>query len=310
MSREPRAPLYTDPVHHAPTDPTLVEAPDGSWRMFYTQRRAGDDGPGVRWVHGTDIGVAASDDGGLTWNYLGVAAGLDPFPGRNTLWAPEVVRAEGCYHMFLSYIRGVPSQWAGHARTIRHLTSDDLISWHDLGQVPLSSDRVIDACVHRLPGGGYRMWFKDEEHDSATWAADSPDLTTWGTARPAIEDPPHEGPNVFELGGWYWMVTDEWRGLAVHRSADLTTWERQGLILDDPGRRPFDTGHGHHADIVVGRDTEGAEVGWIFYFTHRPEPHDRHTDVHVAALRVVDGHLRCDRDGPIDLDLRRARYPS
>ena len=75
--REPPAPLYSDPIHHAATDPTLVRAPDGEWRMLYTQRRAGDRGPGVQWVHGTDIGVATSRDGGLTWQYRGVLDGVE-----------------------------------------------------------------------------------------------------------------------------------------------------------------------------------------------------------------------------------------
>jgi hypothetical protein len=317
---EPAAPLYSDPVHHAPTDPTLVEAPDSSWWMFYTQRRAADRGPGVRWVHGTDIGVATSGDGGLSWEYRGVVAGLDPNPGRNTLWAPEIVRAHGRYHMFVSYIRGVPAEWDGHVRAILHHVSDDLRSWELVGEVPLSSDRVIDACVYPLPRGGYRMWFKDEAHSSTTWAADSTDLTSWSRAHPAVGAPAHEGPNVFELGGHYWMVTDEWTGLGVHRSADLETWERQGLILDAPGSRRWDGGLGHHADVVVGHDATGAEVGWIFYFTSRSEqavpdgdgsPHpdvpiEHATDVQVAALRVRDGRLVCDRDGPVDLDLRRA----
>ena len=34
-------------------------------------------------------------------------------------------------------------------------------------------------------------------------------------------------------------------------------------------------------------------------FTHQ-------TDIQVAELRVVDGHLVCDRDAPFTLDLRRA----
>ncbi|WP_165953732.1 hypothetical protein [Streptomyces sp. 8K308] len=55
-----------------------------------------------------------------------MVAGLDPHPWRNTPWAPEIVWAEGRYHMFLSYLRGVPSAWEGHARFIRHLVSDDL----------------------------------------------------------------------------------------------------------------------------------------------------------------------------------------
>jgi len=334
-SREPPAPLFIDPVHRAPTDPTVVEAPDGTWWMFYTQRRAADRGPGFRWVHGTDIGVAVSADGGLAWDYRGVVSGLDPEEGRNTLWAPEVVRAEGRYHMFASYIRGVPTTWEGHPRVILHHVSDDLVDWRFLGEVPLSSDRVIDACVLPLPGGGYRMWFKDEAHASTTWAADSRDLARWTTAWQDIGLPAHEGPNVFVMGDRHWMVVDEWSGLGVYTSPDLRSWERDGVILSAPGARPWDASLGHHADVVIGRDSTGSEIGWVFYFTHLSDqegtaehrvgpsdptgpadpdvlddegfaPAHQLTAIQVAALRVVDGHLVCNRDGPVDLDLRRA----
>ncbi len=295
--------LYTDPVHLAPTDPALIAGPDGSWWMFYTQRRAHEPDGGHRWVHGTDIGVARSFDGGKTWQYDGVVEGLDPHPGRNTLWAPEVVRAGDRYHLFTSYIPGVPDRWEGHPRTILHHTSTDLVEWRYDGVLPLSSDRVIDACAFELPGGGWRLWYKDESAGSTTWSVDSPDLATWSEPVRVIDDPPHEGPNVFRLGHYYWMITDEWRGQAVHRSTDLTTWEPVGRILDE---RPY----GHHADVVTGRDVDDSEVGWIFYFTHRTsgvgvvDPH-RLTDVHVAAVRTSGDRLVCDRDAPVALDLRR-----
>lgn len=313
-------PLYTDPVHLAPTDPTVIEGPNGRWWMFYTQRRAGDLGPGVRWVHGSDIGVAITEDGGGTWTYAGTVDGICPDQGRNTLWAPEVVFAEGQYHMFVSYIEGVPSQWEGHPRHILHHTSPDLVNWTYHGVVPLSSDRVIDAAVHQRPEGGYRMWFKDEANHSWTWASDSPDLFSWGPGFPAITGRGHEGPNVFALGGSFWMIVDEWRGLAVYRAADLDSWARQGLILDQPGSRALDHAIGSHADVVIGPDAAGVEVGWIFYFTHRIDHRhtdaaaadadmvDRHrTDIQVAELRVVDDRLVCHRDAPVDLDLRRAK---
>jgi hypothetical protein len=41
---------------------------------------------------------------------------------------------------------------------ILHHTSLDLIEWRYDGVLPLSSDRVIDACAHELPGGGWRLW--------------------------------------------------------------------------------------------------------------------------------------------------------
>lgn len=324
MIRVPPAPLYTDPAHLAPTDPTVIEGPDRRWWMFYTQRRAGDTGPDFTWVHGTDIGVACSGDGGLTWTYVGVVDGLDPHEGRNTLWAPEVIFAAGQFHMFVTHIAGVPSRWAGHDRHILHHVSDDLHRWDYLGVVPLSSSRVIDAAVHARPDAGYRMWFKDEAHHSWTWAADSEDLQVWGPSFPVITGPGHEGPNVFELSGRYWMVVDEWHGLAVYTAPDLDRWKRQGLILDQPGRRELDQSVGHHADVVVGRDANDDEVGWIFYFTHRLHHDDggaaaraasdvhtagHRTDIQVAELRVVNGRLTCDRDAPFNLDLRRAsRY--
>ena len=66
------APLFRDPIHDGATDPVLVQQrADGSWWMFYTQRRADAPVNGVAWVHGTDIGVAISDNGGTTFLYRG-----------------------------------------------------------------------------------------------------------------------------------------------------------------------------------------------------------------------------------------------
>lgn len=321
--RTPPAPLYEDPVHGAPTDPVLVRGPvrpDGceEWWMFYTQRRAHAAGPGVSWVHGTDIGVATSTDGGASWLYRGTVGGLDPSWGRNTLWAPEVIHAEGRYHMFVSYITGVPDRWEGHPRTILHLVSDDLVAWEHRGAVPLGTRRAIDACVSPLPEGGYRLWFKNESAGSQTWCADSRDLRTWGESRPVLTERHHEGPNVFQLGGHHWMIVDEWCGQRVHRSEDLASWQERGLILAEPGARPGDGSVGHHADVVVGRDADGAEVVWIVYFTHPGlsgdvgggaegrTPATREAVIQVAEIREVDGDLVCDRDRSFDFDLRRA----
>lgn len=302
------APLYRDPVFDGATDPVVVwHAERRQWWMFYTARRATAPGPGVAWVHGSDIGVAVSDDGGRSWLYRGTAQGLDVEWGRNTFWAPEVVRAEGRYHMFVSYIRGVPDQWAGHGRQILHYTSQDLIGWQHHGPVALGSARVIDAALHPLPGGGYRMWFKDEEHGSHTYCADSPDLEAWGPARPALTGFEHEGPNVFRLGGRYWLIVDDWHGLRTYCSADLETWEPNGRILGEPDRRADDQDVGRHADAVVCGGT-----GYLFYFTHPGlsaaggdgSYASRRSSIQVAQLGVYGGTLRCDRDAPFEPELR------
>ena len=48
------APLYRDPVYDGAADPVLVWNPQReAWWMFYTQRRAKLELPGVEWCHGT-----------------------------------------------------------------------------------------------------------------------------------------------------------------------------------------------------------------------------------------------------------------
>ncbi|MBE1490834.1 glycoside hydrolase family protein [Plantactinospora soyae] len=294
-------PLYRDPVFDGAADPVLVwNRAEQAWWMVYTSRRAkAPDLPGVSWIHGTDLGVASSTDGGATWLYRGVIQGLDTEWGRHTYWAPEIVDDGTTYHMYVSTIRGVPAQWAGHERHIRHYSSPDLVTWRYHATLALSSDYVIDACVAARPGGGYRMWYKDEADRSHTWAADSDDLYAWRVRGPAVRICAHEGPNVFTLGGFHWMLVDEWHGQRVLRSDDMDSWQPQGLILDAPGRHRDDATVGLHADVVVRGDD-----ALVFYFTHperRPDTAPatyatRRTSIQVARVAVEDGRLVCDRD--------------
>ncbi|MBM7503913.1 family 43 glycosylhydrolase [Agromyces aurantiacus] len=304
--------LFHDPVHDGATDPTVIRHQvTGEWWMFYTQRRASVDGPGVAWVHGSRIGVARSADGDR-WRYSGTLDDLRLGGGPSTAWdethwAPEVIHDGERYRMYLTVIDGIPDRWEGHSRRIVEYESDDLERWRLVGDIPLSSDRVIDACVAHCPDGLWRMWFKDEADGSTTWVASSPDLAprSWRVEGRAIGGRPHEGPNVFELGGWWWMLVDEWRGMGVFRSRDAVRWVRQGgpddVILGAPGRRRGDATFGRHGDVVV----EGGR-GILFYFTH---PHwdgselgptdaasARLSAVFAAPLTVEDGVLRCDRD--------------
>ncbi|WP_400994507.1 hypothetical protein [Agromyces sp. GXQ0307] len=308
--------LFHDPVHDGATDPTVIRHhATGEWWMYYTQRRASVEEPGVAWVHGSRIGVARSS-GGAQWRYAGTLDDLqlgDPAGGwRETHWAPEVIFDGERYRMYLTVIDGIPDRWEGHARRIVEYASDDLARWRLIGEVPLGSDRVIDACVARCPDGLWRMWVKDEADGSTTWVAASADLApgSWRVEGRAVGGRPHEGPNVFELGGWWWMLVDEWRGMGVHRSADAIQWERQGgpddVILGEPGARRGDATFGRHGDVVV----DGGRA-ILFYFTH---PHwggselgstdaatARRSAIFAAPLDVVDGVLTCDRDAPVRL---------
>ncbi|RKS80165.1 transferase family hexapeptide repeat protein [Motilibacter peucedani] len=297
-------PLFRDPVFDGATDPVLVRnRAEGTWWLVYTARRASVPTAGVEWVHGSDLGVAISADGGASWTYRGTLAGLEHEPGRNTFWAPELLWVGDTCHMFVSYVRGVPDRWEGHARHIHHYTSSDMWAWEHQGRLELSSDRVIDAAVVALPGGGYRMYYKDEADGGTTWSSDSADLSSWSGHRRVLQTMGgHEGPKVFFFEGAWWLLVDGWKGQLAYRSDDLESWEEAGRILEPATGRPGtdDVGAGHHADLVV----DGSRA-YVVYFTH-PERHTaasdlpraRRSSVHVAELHVVDGRLTAARGEP------------
>ena len=56
----------------------------------------------------------------------------------------------------------------------------------------------------------------------------------WKDIGQATFDGAQEGPNVFEFGGKYWLIADEWRGLAIYSSDDLTVFTRQEAALGHP----------------------------------------------------------------------------
>ncbi len=308
----PLAPLFRDPIYDGAADPTVIwNRQEGAWWLLYTSRRANVLGRGVAWAHGTDIGIASSADCGGHWRYRGTLAGLEFEPGRNTFWAPEVIWHDGLYHLYVSYVRGVPRDWTG-ARAIVHLTSDNLWDWQRQSVLELSSDRVIDAALQRMPGGYWRMWYKDEVNSSQTWAADSDDLYHWTVHGPVITDCAHEGRNVFFWRGSYWLIIDHWNGLGVYRSPDAENWRRCPNILDAPGVRKDDGAIGGHADVLVN-----GERAFIFYFTHPDwdrkqqfgldEIHPYHvkrTSLQVAELELTDDKLICDRDRAFDFRLQ------
>ena len=317
MNRPP-APLFRDPIYDGAADPVVIwNRQERAWWLLYTNRRANVPCRGVAWVHGTDIGIASSADRGHTWRYRGVLAGLEFERGRNTFWAPEVLWHDGRYHMYVSYVPGVPHDWSG-PRSIVHLTSANLWDWQYEQSLELSSDRVIDAAVLRLPNGRWRMWYKDEAHGAHTYAADSDDLYHWTVRGPAITDCPHEGPNVFFWQQRYWMITDPWAGLGVYRSVDAEHWDRQANILDRPGTRPDDGRTGGHADVLV----QGNRA-FIFYFTHPDRDpavrysmdevapyHDKRTAIQVAELAVAGDTLVCARNRPFEFTLAPGAPPS
>lgn len=299
------APLFRDPIYDCPTDPVVVwNHSEKQWYLFYTQRRSGAVEIGVSWVHGTKIGVATSSNG-LKWLYRGTLE-LDIELGHNTFWAPEIIYELNEYHMYVSYITGIPTDWE-QPRRLLHYTSQNLWNWEYQGDIQLNSNRVIDACIYKIDDTTYKMWYKDEDNSSKTSAAISKDLYHFEVMGAEIEDCSQEGPNVFELSGKKWLISDYWKGLAVYTSEDYKNWKRCPDILDKSGTREMDVGYGHHADVVVVQDR-----AYIFYFCHpfsnelekvSEEGYKNSAVVQVAELKVSNNFIVCNRNEAVSLIL-------
>lgn len=310
MNITSKAPLFQDPIYNGVADPVIIwNRQEEEWWILYTNRRAFSPNVGVGFVHGTDIGIASSKDGGQTWTYRGIINGLEFENGRNTFWAPEVIYSNGLYHMYVSYVQGIPTDW-NCDRKIIHYTSENLWNWKFQGILPLSSNRVIDACIYEVEQSKWKMWYKDEVNGSHTYVAVSNDLYNWKVIGEEITDCAHEGPNVFYFKDSYWMITDPWEGLGVYKSNDAVNWERKRNILDIGGNRTDDGTIGAHGDVLVYKNR-----AYIFYFTHpeltmeeRNNPNitweykHRRTSLQVAELTVENGELKCNRN-EVNIDL-------
>lgn len=302
-------PLFRDPIYDGAADPSLVfNKAEDKWFMFYTNRRANADIPGgVKWVHGTPIGIAESSDGGATWIYVDTCK-IDYHPTAHSYWAPDVLEFEGTYHMFVTYVPGVFEDW-NHDRYIIHLTSKNLRDWKFDSRLELASDRCIDGSICRLPNGNWRLFYNNERDGKSMYYADSPDLYHWtDSGKKVVGDKGGEGPKVFQWKGEYWMIVDNWEGLGVYHSDDMEKWERQPEnILQVPGTGEDDKVIGQHPDVVISKDK-----AYIFYFTHpgripgqRPKDRtdSRRSSIQVAELKYENGVITCDRDQPVYINL-------
>ncbi|HYO21011.1 MAG TPA: glycosyl hydrolase [Flavisolibacter sp.] len=294
-------PLYADPIYDGAADPVIIwNKKEAKWWMFYTNRRATmEDTTGVRWVHGTKIGIAESGDG-RTWKYKDTAnINYHPHAGY-TFWAPDVVEHNGIYHMYLTYVPGIFSDWK-HPRNIVHLTSNDLLNWKYESVLKLVNEKVIDASVFQLPDGSWRMWYNNEMDGKSIWYADSKDLYNWTDKGKAIAAR-GEGPKVFRWQNSYWMIVDVWKGMEIYNSTDLLKWEKQATrILEQPGTGKDDGAIGGHCDVVVSGNR-----AYVFYFTHpgrtpvNPAPASsvaaRRSVIQVAELEYRNNEIVCDRN--------------
>jgi len=246
---------------------------------------------------------------GAAWSYLGTAH-IKYGEGEWTHWAPEVVFHQGTYHMYLTLVPGVFTDW-NHPRDLLHLTSSDLLNWQYEATLKLSSDRVIDACVSLLSDGSWRLWYNNERDRKSIYYADSRDRYRWEDRGRVVGvgERPAAGPEVFRWKDRYWMIVDVWKGLGVYRSDEALLWTAQsGNLVETPGKGLDDEVKGGHADVVVSGDR-----AFLFYFTHpgrrateqgKDGYEQRRSSIQVAELEYQDGWITCDRDQPTHILLQ------
>jgi hypothetical protein len=280
-------------VFDGAAEPVLCfNAEQNKWLMYYAAHRATAPNLGnAEWVYGSDIGIAESTDGGATWKYIGKAEidyGKEEHPKDYTYWTPEVIWRDGLYYMYLCYAPGTFNDW-NHPREIVYLSSKDGIKWDTISPIDLKSDRVLDPCVMQMPGGQWRMWYKDETRKNAICCADSTDPAVWDPRGTVLGDFNGSGPKVFHWKGRYWLIADGGRhGMRVWASDNAQDWYPQDPVLC-----------GSHGDAVVSRGR-----AWWFYTA----PTGKRTScIKVTELFVVDGNLTIDPTKPTYIDLKPAR---
>jgi hypothetical protein len=257
-------PLFSDPVFNGAADPSLVwNGSEKAWYIFYTQRRANQDLPGVSWAFGTKIGIAKSTDSGRTWTYAGTADGLSRGMKEETFWAPHVFEDNGTYHMFVTFIPIIAERFGGGEPQILHYTSKNLLQWEFSDAVDVGSDKIIDPGVVKLRDGKWLMVFRDDRQKSMTAKVTSPDLKNWTRVEDVTGQGRHEAPVVMFWKNKFWLFIDEWKGIAVYESDDGIQYTRNNLILDQAGKRKDDNYLGSHPGLALAGDR-----AFIFYHCH------------------------------------------
>jgi hypothetical protein len=301
------APLFRYPVFDGAADPSLVwHEPEKAWYVFYTQRRANQDLPGVSWAFGTKVAIARSTDRGRSWEYVGTAEGLSRGMPEETFWAPHVFAESGTFHMFVTFIPLISERFGGDRAKpqIFHYTSRNLIQWEFSDTADVGSDKIIDPGLVKLRDGRWLMVFRDDRKKSMTAKVTSPDLKQWTRIENLSGQDRHEAPVVLFWKDKFWLFIDEWKGIAVYESGDGIQYTRNNLILDRPGKRPEDGYFGSHPGVALAGDR-----AFVFYHCHhgktigaKPAPAEanslehKRSSLQVAELEIRDGMMTCDRD--------------
>jgi predicted GH43/DUF377 family glycosyl hydrolase len=213
---------------------SLVQA-DGRLLLYYVGWNPSATAP----VFYSSIGLAVSDDGGLTFSRLSRA----PILGRDEhdpclVTSPCVVLDDTSWHMW--YVSGIRWEQAGNEvhsyYEVKHAASDDGVSWRreDRAAIPLAGgERNIARPSVLRAADRWRMWYsRNSGNGYRLGYAESRDGERWQRLDDEVDLPPSPSgwdsaaiayPHVFVHGGRTYMLYNGNRfgrdgfGLAIER---------------------------------------------------------------------------------------------
>lgn len=311
------APIYMDNNYHGPADPEVVWNPvTKEYMIFYTGRRPFLDQSSYV---GTPVGVAVSKDM-IHWKHAGYCsfdgAGGEP-DSEITYWAPGVIIEGDTAHMYVTVKLDSTPVWGGPSNIVHYTApATDMISGWKRQSAVVTTPISIDATVIRN-GDGYEMWYRDRptEETGGLYHAHSKNLYDWellGLAKGDINRVDvtghtyQEGAFAFYWKGWFWIIADPHRGLAVYRSKDAVNWEYQGIIMYEPGKRFADNTRARHPSVLI-KDNRAFIVYHVQPFLgYNPGTHEAGDEIYqkisflqMAELNCENGKLTCNRDKTI-----------
>lgn len=308
------SPIYMDNNYHGPADPEIIWNPGTKeWMIFYTARRPFRD---QACYVGTPVGVAKSKDF-VHWTFAGYCSfdGTGGLPdSEKTYWAPGVIVEKDSAHMFVTVKDDSTPVWGGPSNIVHYSAPlDNLVSGWKRINVVVKTPISIDATVIKN-NNCWEMWYRDRptENTGGLYHARSKNLYDWelkGLAKGDINDVKvtkhtyQEGAFAFKWKGYFWIIADPHKGLAVYRSKDAENWEYQGIIMYEPGKRFADNTRARHPSVII-RDGKAFIVYHVQPFlgynmnTHEAgdEIYQKLSFLQIAELEFADGQLKCNRN--------------
>lgn len=308
------SPIYMDNNYHGTADPEIIWNPGTKeWMIFYTARRPFKDQ--ASYVS-TPIGVATSKDF-ATWKFAGYCSfdGVGGQPdSEKTFWAPGVIIENDTAHMFVTVKDDSTPVWGGPSNIVHYIAPlNDMVSgWKRIDAV-ITTPISIDATIIKKDDS-WHMWYRDRptEDTGGLYHAVSNDLYKWelkGLAKGDINNVEitkhiyQEGAFVFKWKGYFWIIADPHKGLAVYRSEDAENWDYQGIIMYEPGNRFADNTRARHPSVIINDDRAFIVYHVQPFLGYNSNTHEAGDEVYhklsfiqMAELEYSDGKITCDRN--------------